>query len=229
MVPRRGTLNIPKKKGGKQMKAQILASLLTIGVAATMLGVGTVAYFSDTETSTGNILQAGTLDLILEESGGTSPITLTNMKPGDTVTGSITVTNAGSLAGSLYATSWYVESDGVTTAPDGTGLDMSDDDVAKMLLITAFTADEADILSQIPDTDGNGKITVYDMVNDTSGVTLAEYPSPGQLGTWYSYDTNMTADESHVYSLTIKFDTAAGNDYQGDGITLTFEFLLTQA
>lgn len=210
------------------MKAQILASLLTIGVAATMLGVGTMAYFSDTETSEGNILQAGTLDLTLDEINE-APITLTNMKPGDTATGSITVKNDGTLPGSLYATAWYEESDGVTTAPDDTGLNMSDDNVANMLLITAFTADTVDILSQIPDTDGNGKITVFDMVNDASGVTLTEYPSPGKLETWYSYDTNMTAGESHVYSLTIEFDTAAGNDYQGDGITLTFGFLLTQA
>jgi len=68
------------------------------------------------------------------------------------------------------------------------------------------------------------------MVNDPSGVVLAGYPaSTGQLGTWYSYDTNMAAlTGSHIYSLTVQFDPLAGNDYQNDGITLTFEFLLTQ-
>lgn len=159
------------------------------------------------------------------------------MKPGDSASGDITVTNVGTLPDSLYATSWYVEND-MSGAPDP---DMTDDEVAKMLLITAFTADGFDMLagfpttSQMPDTDGDGRATVYDMVNDPSGVILADYPgSPGQLGTWYSYDIDMTADpnpaggESHIYSLTVQFDTAAGNDYQGDGITLTFEFLLTQ-
>lgn len=60
-------------------------SVLAIGVAATMLGAGTMAYFSDTETSEGNTLQAGTLDL--KVNGGDDPlpvlVTLEDMKPCD--------------------------------------------------------------------------------------------------------------------------------------------------
>ena len=40
-----------------------MLSLLVIGVVAMAAGAGTIAYFSDTETSTGNTFTAGTLDL----------------------------------------------------------------------------------------------------------------------------------------------------------------------
>ena len=196
---------------------------IAVAVIIALITTGTWALFSDTETSTGNEFQAGTIDLTLGESGG-APITLTNMKPGDTASGTMTVTNVGTLPGSLYASSGYVEND-MTSAPTP---DMTADEVAKMLLITAFTADTVDILSQIPDTDTDSRITVYDMVNDTTGAAVTDYDDPASGHGWFSYDTNMALAEVHTYALTLQFDTAAGNDYQGDGITWTFEFLLTQ-
>ncbi len=208
---------------------KILISLSVIAAVAAIAVGGTIAYFSDTETSSGNTFTAGTLDLTLGESGG-APITLTNMKPGDSGSGIITVSNVGSLAGKLYATSKYVAADG--TQPAEFPANMTPDEVAKMLVITAFTADGFDMLSRtdLPRSlDGDATdFTVYDMVNDASGVSLTGYVSPGQLTTWYSYDTDMTSIESHAYALTIQFDPLAGNDYQADGITLTFDFLLTQ-
>jgi len=42
---------------------KIIISLSIIAAVAALAVIGTVAYFSDTETSTGNVLQAGTLDL----------------------------------------------------------------------------------------------------------------------------------------------------------------------
>jgi len=66
------------------------------------------------------------------------------------------------------------------------------------------------------------------MVNDTSGGSVTGYSDPASGHGWFSYDTNMALAEVHTYALTLQFDTTANNDYQGDGITWTFEFLLTQ-
>ncbi len=44
----------------------ILGSVLVIGIVASMMTVGTQSLFSDTETSTGNLLQAGSLDLKID-------------------------------------------------------------------------------------------------------------------------------------------------------------------
>ena len=202
------------------MDMKILLSLMVVGIAALGVGMGTMAYFSDTETSNGNTFTAGTLDLTLGESGG-APISLTNMAPGDTASGTITVTNDGSLAGWLGAKSSYVEAD----ISGGADPNVGPHNTAKMLVITAFTADSFDMLAanKIPDVDGDSKITVYDMVNDPSAG-----PAPHASGNWYSYDEDMQPNDVHVYSMTVKFDETAGNDYQGDGIVWTFEFLLDQ-
>lgn len=199
------------------MTKRIILSLAMIVLTIAGVTSATMAYFSDTATSSGNTFTAGTLDLTLGESGG-APISLINMQPGDTGSGTITVTNAGSLAGWLGAKSSYVEADG---APNPT--DMNANNTANMLLVTAFTADTVDMLGAIPDVNSDGRKTVYDMVNDPSAV-----PPPHAGGSWYSYDNNMIVGESHVYALTVQFDPNAGNAYQGDGITWTFEFLLDQ-
>lgn len=201
---------------------KIIGLGMAVAVIIALVTTGTWALFSDTETSGDNVFQAGTIDLTIGGTGATG-VSFTNMKPGDTASATIVVTNVGTLPGSLYASSGYVENDLDTYDPD-----MTADQVAKMLLITAFTADTVDILASIPDTDSDSKTTVYDMVNDTSGGSVTGYSDPASGHGWFSYDTNMTTSEVHTYALTLQFDTAAGNDYQGDGITWTFEFLLTQ-
>lgn len=55
------------------MDTKILISLMMIGIAGFGIAMGTMAYFSDTETSTGNTMAAGTLDLKLN--GYDDPIT----------------------------------------------------------------------------------------------------------------------------------------------------------
>jgi len=45
------------------MNKKIILSLSVIGIVAAIAIGGTVAFFSDTETSAGNILVAGSLDL----------------------------------------------------------------------------------------------------------------------------------------------------------------------
>jgi predicted ribosomally synthesized peptide with SipW-like signal peptide len=62
------------------MQKSILVSLVTIGLLASVIGVGTYAFFSDTETSTGNTMTAGTLDLSFN-SVENVPFSITDMKP----------------------------------------------------------------------------------------------------------------------------------------------------
>ena len=48
---------------GRAKMKKIIISLSIIAAVAALAVIGTVAFFSDTETSTGNVLQAGALDL----------------------------------------------------------------------------------------------------------------------------------------------------------------------
>jgi len=85
------------------MNKKILISLSTIAAVAAIAIGGTVAYFSDTETSTGNTFSAGTLNLQVGKDDPTSvKIELSNMKPGDKSNAATwLVKNTGSIAGKL--------------------------------------------------------------------------------------------------------------------------------
>jgi len=76
-------------------KIGILASILMIGIVAMAAGTGTLAYFDDEETSTGNTFTAGVLDISLNPA--TYSADIGNMQPGKTETVSVTVCNIGTL------------------------------------------------------------------------------------------------------------------------------------
>lgn len=77
------------------MNVKVLASLLVIGIVGAMLGAGTFAAFSDSETSSGNVFAAGTLDISLGSASLEAAIA--NMAPGDSKTVTVIATNDGSL------------------------------------------------------------------------------------------------------------------------------------
>jgi len=83
------------------MNTKIILSLAVIAAVSAIAVGGTVAYFSDTETSTGNTFTAGSLDLVLAP-GTPLPFTVSNVAPGQSGTGKATLTNAtGSIDGAL--------------------------------------------------------------------------------------------------------------------------------
>ena len=64
------------------MNKKILVSLAVIGVAAAIAIGGTIAYFSDTETSTGNTFTAGTIDISIDgQNPWTGTFAMDDMKP----------------------------------------------------------------------------------------------------------------------------------------------------
>ncbi len=64
---------------------KIIFSLGIIGIVSAIVIGGTIAYFSDTETSSGNTFITGTLDLKVDDNDDPNVVhvTLSNMKPGD--------------------------------------------------------------------------------------------------------------------------------------------------
>lgn len=81
---------------------KILASVFTITLVITVVSGATIAYFFDTETSTGNTFTAGTLDLKLD--GGDENVvkfTVENMRPGNQPHRTYNLANVGSINGFL--------------------------------------------------------------------------------------------------------------------------------
>lgn len=81
---------------------------MAIALVIGLVGAGAFAYFSDTETSSGNTLTAGTLDVKVdgEDDGATvASVTLSNMKPGDmSVYYKWVIKNYGNIPGTLSVT-----------------------------------------------------------------------------------------------------------------------------
>ncbi|GAB7019850.1 TasA family protein [Halostagnicola sp. A-GB9-2] len=77
-------------------RRKILASTALIGGAGATAGAGTWAFFSDEETSEGNTISAGTLELDVNEGDGFS-YTWENAAPGDEEEVSVSFQNTGSI------------------------------------------------------------------------------------------------------------------------------------
>ena len=118
---------------------KILISLMSIALVIGLVGVGTMAYFSDAETSTGNTFAAGTVDLALT-GGEPLPFQITGMAPGDTVTGTVTVTNSGTLE-LRYA---------MTTTPDANSI------LDEQLTVVITDADGVELYSGVLSNAGIG-------------------------------------------------------------------------
>ncbi|MFB6188825.1 MAG: TasA family protein [Halapricum sp.] len=81
-------------------RRRVLGAAVAAGLASAGAGVGTMAAFSDSESSSDNQITAGTLDLTLD--GGEQTVTIldvTGATPGQQGQGSITLGNAGTIAG----------------------------------------------------------------------------------------------------------------------------------
>jgi spore coat-associated protein N len=191
----------------KKILGLTIAFMLVMGIA----GIGTWAYFSDTETSTGNTITAGTLDLKTDDMDGvTQTLLATNMAPGDVVgPETITLKNSGSVTGATLDLAFsYIESDG---SPNPT--DMTADETAAMIEVTIlnYGNPSVSILSSISDGNLNGYPDIEDL--KTTGLS-------GLSG----IDASATKD----FEIAVQLRTETGNDFQADGITVTMTFTLNQ-
>ncbi|MFA5154112.1 MAG: TasA family protein [Clostridia bacterium] len=78
---------------------KIILSLAIVGVVGTVAIGGTIAYFSDTETSTGNTFTAGTVDISVDSEDpweSTGQYSFGNLEPSDSEDINVTLSNTGS-------------------------------------------------------------------------------------------------------------------------------------
>jgi len=87
------------------MNKKIILSLSVIGIVAAIAVGGTIAYFSDTETSVGNTFTAGTIDISLNSKGGQAVQTVSgdlDLKPSQTGWTKAVVTNVGTNPAEIW-------------------------------------------------------------------------------------------------------------------------------
>ncbi|MDD4255014.1 MAG: TasA family protein [Methanofollis sp.] len=209
------------------MKSKILYGVMGIALVSLLIGGGTYAYFSDTETSEGNVFTAGTLDLSVNDTNPWSvPLTLGNMTPGQSTSfGSLTLTNVGSLTGDLYMNiTGVVDGGGLAVYPAAGGVSSEPEYVAEGATWDGAAWDATGWAAQ------DDISTMFTIIcnNETGAVSGINGTHLSDPHTYTLIKNNLTAGSGTDLSLNFHLDPAAGNEYQGDNSTFTIQFYLAQ-
>ncbi|GGM67141.1 putative ribosomally synthesized peptide with SipW-like signal peptide [Halarchaeum rubridurum] len=132
-------------------RRKVLGGLVTLGAAGAASGAGTFALFSDQESSTNNTVQSGTLDLT--DPTTTMDASVTALAPGKSTSGSVTLTNGGSLTADHLeiGVASISNSDGDTSKPDGSGSsDKSASDVVDHLYVDELSYGTGGVANMVP-------------------------------------------------------------------------------
>jgi predicted ribosomally synthesized peptide with SipW-like signal peptide len=205
-------------------RRRALGALATIGAGSAAAGAGTFALFSDEETSNGNTLSAGTLDL---QTGDSQSISFTgsDIAPGDTGTTAVDLEKSGAVAADLDVEVTSVSSSEGDTPESETNTDTADggelDDQLnlKLWIGTGGSSDSS--------FDSSTDITL-----NSDGSTETSAPD---YETASGYDSTSWTDVITDFSGPVTFnvewefpDDSSNNAAQGDDVTVDFTFTLTQ-
>jgi predicted ribosomally synthesized peptide with SipW-like signal peptide len=195
------------------MQKKILVSMMVIGLVAALAGAGLYAYFSDTETSSGNTFTAGTLDLELSAAQGSVVVlNVGPLAPGDSGSNTWIAKNVGSIAGKLSLTvSAITNNDNGLTEPesevDTTG-GAGEGELGQYLNVVLWV-----------DLDSDG-------VKDV-GEVLYSGTLNGMAGT-YSNVAILPKEWSAPIILEWSIDSGVGNVIQSDSASFDITFSLEQ-
>ena len=205
----------------KKMMIALMAVLITVALA----GIGTYAYFSDTETSDVTSLKAGTLTLNEGLSGGVDLGTIGNMAPGDKTGNAVVyITNTGTIP-----LGWF--GDLVISGRDGLENAIYIDD-AKMEFLGGSWSEPTDnfIVAGVGSGPYPGWYNTLAGMSTFGVITLNNFDGNNGMGS-APYEFMGALNPGFAYRLTLRFGFAAlaNNAYQGLGpLNVSFRADATQ-
>jgi hypothetical protein len=175
---------------------KVLLTALCVGALGSLAAMGVFGAFSSTTTNAGNNITAGTV-AIADNDAGAAMYSITNAKPGESVSKCIKVTYTGSIDADvrIYTTSTigslgqYVD---LTITP-GTQA------TSTFPSCTGFTPDAGGALY-------TGTLQSFGTTKNSYANGVADYPGSG---------TKWTASESVVYQVTATLQSSAPDTAQG--------------
>jgi len=208
------------------MNKKILVSLSVIGAVAAIAVGGTVAYFSDTETSAGNTFSAGTIDIAIDtQNPWHKTYNIGDLKPGETGNIYFEIQNVGQNPVNVSKNLGNFKTDtGIQSEPECTDQGGAWDNVAKAcdwtgtpgdnnnvqtqieydLYVEVYNAEQTKIWwQQIFNADEHKSLTDVYGANGDQYVSLGMIPAGGYMKVTQSYH----------------FKSTAGNEYQGDKLS----------
>ena len=189
------------------MRGKVLAIVLALAGTGAVTVSGTYAAFSRTTGNQGNRLDAGSVT-VSDGHPAATPISITNLRPGTTVSNCVAVTYTGSLPADLrqYATTSgalvpYVQ----IKVTRGNGLS------AAWPSCTGFTADATNYIGQGAGVIYNGALSSI----PTSAAAATRDPTNAAPETW-------TNPETHAYRYDISLTNTPAAQGLSGSTTITF-------
>lgn len=178
------------KPDTEQIVTVIGVGLVLLGGAAA--GMGTYAYFTETDTSSANTVSGGTLDLTLDGTNGdvTSSFSLAKGAPGTTVTHTYDLRNVGPVsADHVEVTLSATENDGGMTEPSDADLntELNNTQTQQQIRVVKYEYQNdagtvlTDMRSSISDTNNNGIKDLAEAIDQT-GITDGLAPPQANSG-----------------------------------------------
>lgn len=196
---------------------KILKSLSLIAAVAAIAIGGTIAYFSDTETSNNNVISAGTIDIAVDGENPWSEDSLYNiagLEPSDETDINVTLENVGTNDVVIWKKVSATDDGNLMSEPEclaegGTYADP----------VCSANSPVDDISSQFVYSMTIGGGTNIDQAWDVRVSDINDLWIPvGRL----NQGQTVTVDQNYY------FDETAGNEYQGDSMTLDITFYAEQ-
>ena len=175
---------------------KVLLTALCVGALGSLAAMGVFGAFSSTTTNAGNTITAGTV-AIADNDAGAAMYSITNAKPGESVSKCIKVTYTGSLDADVHI---YTPS---TIGALGQYVDLTitpgSQTTPTFPSCTGFTADSGGALY-------TGTLANFATTKNTYANGVVDYPGSG---------TNWAAGESVVYQVTATLQSSAPEAAQG--------------
>lgn len=193
---------------------QIALSAMSILTALSLTTGATLAYFSDSGTSSGNTFSTGTVDLKLTDTNEPDANSVTasfgaNLAPGScTGPQTLTLKNTGTMAANhaeVAITNMNVNDVNNDATPD----------MDAFLRIQTLTYDGVSVLGSITNSNGNG----FPDLDDWEALGTADGLDSLSLS---------NINVGHDLVMNVCLDSSAGNPIQGDGVNPEFTVTLNQ-
>lgn len=194
----------------RNTKHALLLSLLTILLCMSMLIGSTYAWFTDTHTSSGNVIKSGKLDFELEKWDGAAWVAATTdpifnydlWEPGYTQVVNLRVRNVGNLA-----LKWQSS---ITSAGEFSEL-------ADAIVVYVKEGNTVDVKDYVV------KVDRYDFEDEYNDGNIAKY-TLRQFVEQYMPSGKLAANGAAYFSLVLQMPTSTGNEYQDKDLNGTFDF-----
>ena len=201
----------------KNTKRALISSVLALVMCMTMLLGTTFAWFTDTVTSTGNVIQTGTLDVQLFQHFEDGSVEITN--DSDPIFGKGESVNANANTADTLWEPGKTQTVYLSIKNNGS-LDLK---YTVAIEVTNVTNNLTDVMEYIITPDAQyGSVTKADL-DWTKGNAVQSGINFASNG-----DVALKSGEEHFFALSVHMDELAGNEYMNGNITFNIKVLAGQ-